>query len=235
MNFVCARASELPQPLYDSLARYRYDVFVQRLGWELDTLPGYEQDQFDHPDTVHIVARNADDEVVGCGRLLPTTGPYLLESVFPQLFNGLAIPRSTQVWELSRFAAMGGSLRRQDYMAERILLQSLRFCAANGVSHLLAVSTPPVERLLLRAGVECQRLGPPEIIDGQAILAFVIAVTETSIQALEHFELAAAGSSLTTRPARSAAMTALAQLAQLAAFSTSGAASHAEPVEQLLH
>lgn len=235
MNVVCARAKELSQPLYDSLARYRYDVFVQRLGWELDTLPGYEQDQFDHPDTVHIVARNGDDEVVGCGRLLPTTGPYLLESVFPQLFNGLQVPRSTRVWELSRFAAMGANLRRQDYMAERILLQSLRFCAANGVSHLLAVSTPPVERLLLRAGVECQRLGPPEIIDGQAILAFVIAVTDVSIAALEHFELAAAGVPLTTRPARSASLTALVQLAQLAAFSTHAEPAHVETAEQLLH
>lgn len=206
MNFLCAQAGELPQPLVDSLARYRYQVFVERLGWELPAAPGYEQDQFDHAGTVHIVARSPQGQIVGCGRLLPTTGPYLLESVFPQLFNGLPIPRHEQVWELSRFAAMdvdgGQPLTRADYMAERVLLQALRFCHARGVTHLLAVSTPPVERLLLRAGVECQRLGPPDIIGGQPVLAFVIRVSDVSIQALGAFETAAEGQTAPVRPPR---------------------------------
>jgi len=195
MNFVCARAHELPTPLYQSLAEYRYEVFVQRLGWELPGEPGCEQDEFDQPDTVHLVARDDDERIVGCGRLLPTTGPYLLESVFPQLLNGLPVPRNPQVWELSRFAAMptqpGATASRRDFAAERVLLQALRFCAGQDVTHLLAVSTPPVERLLLRAGVECQRLGPPEMFNGQPVLAFVIAVNANSIAALEAFERAA--------------------------------------------
>jgi acyl homoserine lactone synthase len=195
MEFVCARAQELPMMLVDALAEYRFQVFVERLGWELPSEPGYETDEFDRPDTVHLMARNEDGHIVGCGRLLPTTGPYLLERVFPQLLNGLPVPRSPQVWELSRFAAMptqpGVSASRRDYMAERVLLQALRHCASQGVTHLLAVSTPAVERLLLRAGVQCQRLGPPELYAGQPVLAFVIAVSDSSLRALEVFERAA--------------------------------------------
>jgi acyl homoserine lactone synthase len=196
VNFVSARAQDFCSTLYTSLAGYRYRVFVERLGWDLQTPHGFEQDQFDRPDTVHVVARADDGEIVGCGRLLPTTGPYLLEQVFPHLLNGLAVPRSPQVWELSRFAAMplhDKAGARLEHPAERVLLQALRFCAEHGVTHLLAVSTLPVERLLQRAGVELCRLGPPVQTHGQWLIAFVIAVTDTSITALEAYEAAALG------------------------------------------
>lgn len=199
MNFLSAMTYELSSALYDSLANYRYQVFVERLGWELATAPGYEQDQFDHDDTVHIVARNTTGDIVGCGRLLPTTSSYLLESVFPELLNGLPVPRGEKIWELSRFAAMDvsdnadrSSTRRQ-YMAERVLLEALRFCAARGVTSLVAVSTLAVERLMQRAGVDMHRIGPPSMIGGQRVLAFVIGVNERSITALTAFESAAQG------------------------------------------
>lgn len=220
MNFVCAPAAEIPQALYDSLAAYRYEVFVQRLGWELPSQPGYEQDQFDHEETVHVVARRLDGSIVGCGRLLPTTGPYLLEEVFPGLLNGLPTPRSPQIWELSRFAAMPAkgaeASQAPDYMAERLLLQALRFCAKRGVTHLLAVSTPPVERLLQRAGVECQRLGPPEMVGGKPVIAFVIAVSEASIAALARIEAAALAEEAPVRAARGEGLHVLQELQALA-------------------
>jgi N-acyl-L-homoserine lactone synthetase len=196
MNFLTAPLNDLPPGLHARLAHYRHRVFVERLGWNLDTQPGYEQDQFDHEGTVHIVARNDSGRIVGCGRLLPCTGPYLLESVFPQLLNGAEAPRGTDVWELSRFAATDFDApaqagRRRDHMAERVLLEALRFCAARGVKTLVAVSTLSTERLMLRAGVDVHRMGAPAMIDGQAVLGFVIAVNEQSIMSLTAFEVAA--------------------------------------------
>ena len=189
MDFLCARADDMPTPLYQSLAGYRYQVFVETLRWDLRCEAGYEQDQFDHADTVHVVARNEQGQIVGCGRLLPSTGPYLLESVFPALLNGIEVPRSEQIWELSRFAAMDFQRdAAQEHLAERVLLEALRFCSTRGVTHLLAVSTPPVERLLRRAGVECQRLGPPIMAQGSPIVAFVISVSAVSIDALTVIE-----------------------------------------------
>lgn len=205
MNFVSAKACELSPALYDSLAGYRYRVFVERLGWDLKTAPGYEQDQFDHEGTVHVVARDDDGEIVGCGRLLPTSGDYLLAGVFPELLNGIPAPRSDTIWELSRFAAMdvkgedGALNARRQCMAERLLLQALRFCRDKGVTHLLAVTTVAVERLMQRAGVDCHRMGPPSIIGGEPVLAVVIAVNDRSIESLSAFEAAALG--LGERPA----------------------------------
>lgn len=232
MDVVCARADAIEAPLYDALAQYRYQVFVERLGWELPSQPGYEQDEFDHAGTVHLMARHADGSMAGCGRLLPTSGRYLLESVFPQLLNGIPVPCSDQVWELSRFAAMdtasGAAPAYHHHMAERVLLQALRFCAARGVTHLLAVSTPPVERLLQRAGVECQRLGPPDLAGGKPVLALVIAVSARSIEALAVIEAAALQHEAPLRLPRAAAHDALQSLIALAH------AGLAEPVSMVL-
>lgn len=195
MHFLSATSQAMPETVYDELAAYRYSVFVERLGWELPSEPGYEQDQFDHAGTVHIVARHDDDDhVIGCGRLLPSTGRYLLESVFPELLNGLPVPRDAKTWELSRFAAMdvspvpGAPIGRRDYLAERVLLEALRYCVQRGVTTLLAVTTLPVERLMQRAGVDMHRLGPPIVSGGQPICGFVIRVNEQSLNALAAFE-----------------------------------------------
>ncbi|MBV1774277.1 GNAT family N-acetyltransferase [Burkholderiaceae bacterium DAT-1] len=219
MNFQTASARNLSISTIESLARYRYRVFVQRLNWSLPNVQeGYEQDQFDLPDTIHIIARNHSDHIVGCGRLLPTTGRYLLESVFPQLLNGIEAPRHEKVWELSRFAAMDPMDQGAEgdiHMAERVLLQALRFCNEQAVTHLIAVSTTPVERLLQRAGVECLRFGPPEIIDGKPVLAFVIAVTARSIAALEQIEAAAIKRERPSRLQRSDGVRAMETLLEL--------------------
>src|SRR3546814_13625445 len=42
--------------------------------------------------------------VVGTWRMLPTTGPYMLRDVFPQLLDGLPPPCGPRIWEGSRFA-----------------------------------------------------------------------------------------------------------------------------------
>src|SRR5690606_14870461 len=73
---------------------------------QLETPEGIEQDQFDRPDTVYVIAVSDKGNVIGCARLLPTEKPYLLGEVFPALLNGLEPPASPEVWELSRFAAV---------------------------------------------------------------------------------------------------------------------------------
>ena len=106
MQVMSGASAELPKGLHSKVANYRHKVFVEQLGWELQTQDGAERDQFDRPDTVYVVAQDDNGHVSGCARLLPTTRPYLLGEVFPQLLNGLLPPCSPDVWELSRFAAV---------------------------------------------------------------------------------------------------------------------------------
>lgn len=178
MQLTSGKTNTLSADLFTKVAHYRYQVFIETLGWELQTRNGEELDQFDHPETLYVVSQDDDGHVNGCARLLPTTGPYLLGEVFPQLMNGLPVPCSADVWELSRFAAVDFNQRSSSALAQfsseitvNLLKESIAFAAANGAKRLITVSPLGIERLLRRLGVHCHRAAPPMIIDGHPIFA----------------------------------------------------------------
>jgi acyl homoserine lactone synthase len=178
-------AKESPA-MEQALAAYRYQVFVERLKWDLPTNGMFERDQFDGPDTVYVATRDEHGHINGCARLLPTTRPYLLAEVFPELLDGMPAPCSSEVWELSRFAAMdlragpsgtdGGALSQ---ITIELLHASVRCAAQYGAKRLITTSPVGIERLLRRTGLESHRAGPPKIVHGYPLYACWIEVPST--------------------------------------------------------
>lgn len=178
MNFVSGNKAGLSPSLYADLGCYRYEVFVELLQWDLVTPEGIEQDQFDRQDTVYVIARNNQGRINGCARLLPTTEPYLLREVFPELLNGVTPPSSPEVWELSRVAAvdvtdMPTSPRGQlsSPIAVALLKDTIQVAARLGAKRLITVSPIGVERLLRTAGFRAHRAGPPVVVGGHSLFA----------------------------------------------------------------
>lgn len=174
MQILAGNTVNLPEGVFNRVSNYRHRVFVERLGWELNCTDGLELDQFDRPDTVYVVAQDQDECIQGCARLLPTTQSYLLAEVFPQLLNGAPAPKSPDVWELSRFAAVDinnpvGSTDRQfsSDLAISLLRESIRVAKSKGAKRLITVSPLGVERLLVRAGFKMRRAGPPMLVSGK--------------------------------------------------------------------
>lgn len=106
MDYLSGRYDELTTLERQRLAQYRYQVFVERLGWQLSTPDDFEFDQFDHSGTHYIVAEEHDGNIKGCARLLPTTQPYLLSEVFTSLLGDKPAPCGDDIWELSRFTSL---------------------------------------------------------------------------------------------------------------------------------
>jgi acyl homoserine lactone synthase len=164
------------------MARYRHRVFVETLNWELDCENGLEYDQFDRKDTVYVLGHDSDGALVGTARLLPTTRPYLLSEVFPQLLSGHGVPESPTVWELSRFAAIdfnasnsADSLEPFSSPLAVALLDSSMACARHhGARELITVSPLGVERLLSRAGYRVRRAGAPHRAGKHSLVALRI-------------------------------------------------------------
>ncbi len=183
MWIMTGSCDDLSSGVTAELGRYRHRVFVETMGWELQCEDGLEFDQFDRFDTRYVVSRDEAGQINGCARLLPTTAPYLLAEVFPQLLNGLAPPRSLDVWELSRFAAMdlgaaGASPLSQwsSPIAVGLLQATLAAAAEQGATRVITVSPLGIERLLRRAGFRAHRAGPPVIVDGRPLFACWIPV-----------------------------------------------------------
>jgi acyl homoserine lactone synthase len=182
IEFVVGRRADLCDALYDQLLQYRHEIFVRRLGWDL---PGRapkrarEEDEFDTSHTVYLAATRGG-HVVGCARLLPTTQPYLLEHVFPDLLGGEPVPRARGVWELSRFAA--GSTRaagRSDEgsLARAVFQLALFTGHVLGAHRLIGVASARVERFCARNGFGTLPLGARRPCDGVEVGAFAIRVT----------------------------------------------------------
>jgi len=178
MYVIAGTPAELPAGFYPKVANYRHRVFVERLGWQLQSFDGAEQDQFDHDHTVYVVSKNEHDEITGCARLLPTTRPYLLGDVFPQLLNGMTPPHTSDIWELSRFAVVDFNSRTASPLGQfsspiaiNLLQETIACAAERGAKRIITVSPVGVERLLKRAGFHAHRAGPPMIIDGHPIFA----------------------------------------------------------------
>jgi acyl homoserine lactone synthase len=155
----------------------RHAVFHDRLGWDVLSDRGMEHDFFDVLKPVYVLVKGDGAEIQGCLRLLPTTGPYMLKDVFPQLLHGRPAPEHPNIWELSRFAVSKSNtgqaissfgLRETSI---RILQSVFHFAYQNSIRRYVLVTTVAIERLLYKLGLDVCRFGPPLRIGGTMAVA----------------------------------------------------------------
>jgi acyl homoserine lactone synthase len=186
MELRCYADQHLPQTMRNAIALYRYQVFVEQMGWELACVAGHEQDEFDTAGATHVVAFDTDGRIVGYGRLLPTTQRYLLATHFAGLVHGAPPPRTPAMWELSRYTASDphGTGAQDAQVGKRVLLAAMRFVAARGGESLICCTTVAIERLSNRWGVKMGRLGPPQRMGDFLLVAGQIQISAEACAAL---------------------------------------------------
>lgn len=161
----------LPLLARRAIGRYRHQVFIQSLQWDLPTDGEHEHDEFDAASAMHLIAQDDDAHLIGYARLLPTTQAYLLGTHFSHLIEGGVAPSSPFVWELSRYAACAvgepaPSAALQARVGKKLLLEAVRFVALHGGDEIVFCTTVAVERLAVRWGVDIERMGTAQH-DGQ--------------------------------------------------------------------
>jgi N-acyl-L-homoserine lactone synthetase len=151
---------------------------------------GLERDQFDRSDTLYALARDAHGRICGCARLLPTTQPYLLGSVFPFLMDAQQPPCEAEVWELSRYTTEvvhddAASAEAAHERFRRLLQAVVQAALEKGARRLITFSYVGVERIARRFGLHVHRAGALHVIDGKPVLAFWIELDAQTLQALD--------------------------------------------------
>lgn len=187
-HVIAGRLDDLPAHLRDRLGIFRHRIFVQRLHWEI---PGVshdataEWDEFDSGHTVHLVALSEDGDVCGCARLMPTTGPYLLHNVFPELAGSDELPASPSVWEMSRFA---GTCPRgqptQTAAGMSLFPYSMALARSFNATQLIGVVSRTVARLYRRYGLDLHDIGTATSGKRTAIVACTIDLESASFARL---------------------------------------------------
>ncbi|WP_171130102.1 MULTISPECIES: acyl-homoserine-lactone synthase [unclassified Ruegeria] len=144
--------------ILDEMYQLRARVFGDRLGWEVNIENGRERDAFDDLHPAHVVSINDDGDVVGCMRLLQTTGPHMMADVFNAILDGEPPIRSAQVWEATRFCVDTKKLGRGrgknsiSYVTSEVMIGSFEYAMQAGVLDSIAVIDPVMNRVLQRSG-----------------------------------------------------------------------------------
>lgn len=151
------------QSVIEDVFKLRYETFIKRLEWSINSENGLERDQFDALDPHHIALKGDDGEVKGCWRALPTTSEYMLPSVFPQILQGEQAPVDDSVWEISRFAVRKGTAQATRGYMNSITLQMVQsfweFAQENNIKSYVTVTSVACERMLRQLGVTLRRMG----------------------------------------------------------------------------
>lgn len=167
----------LPQDI-DAMHALRFEVFRERLKWEVPCTDGREVDDFDALDPTYMLVKDDEGHVAGCWRMLPTTGRYMMKDTFPQTLAGQEAPQQDTVWELSRFALgrhQGASSRFCD-TALLMMERAVEYAMQHGVTAFVSVTTVAIERLMKGMGIPMKRYAPPVQIGIEKTVAFSLEV-----------------------------------------------------------
>ena len=148
----------------------------QTLKWTSLNPDGREVDRFDKLNPIYLICRDPDGDVVGCWRLLPTTGPYMLKDIFPHLLGGHEAPEEEDVWEISRFAIDPNlrqyqSLGAISHIVGHMLIELVDFADRNGIRRIVAASDIRFDRILSRAGLRTRHYAPPVRMENSLAVA----------------------------------------------------------------
>jgi acyl homoserine lactone synthase len=168
--------------------RLRGRVFKERLDWDVSVSDGLEIDQYDTFMPTYLLAVE-QDEVVGCVRLLPTTGRNMLADTFPVLLDGNAAPKATGIWESSRFcvdtknvaATAENGLREATFL---LFAAMIEWGQQRDLQAIATVTDLRMERILRRAGWHLDRLGTPRQIGATKAVAGLLPITDDALGAI---------------------------------------------------
>ncbi|QKV19280.1 acyl-homoserine-lactone synthase [Oricola thermophila] len=174
--------------LLDQMFRLRKRVFFDELGWDVPVSGDIERDSYDDLKPAYLLW--TDDEqttLYGSLRLLPTTGPTLLNDVFRKTYpNNIDLCHPT-IWEGTRMCidteeiAMSlPDVTPQDAMA--MMLVALGECALeHGIQTLVSNYEPQMKRIYKRAGAPLTEIGKADGYGRRPVCCGLFEVSERTI------------------------------------------------------
>lgn len=158
--------------LLDQMYRLRHRVFIDRLGWNLDTDGLKEIDQFDNGACMHVVALDGEGRVRATSRLTPSLEPNVTCEVLQAQMN-TQFPRAPHIVEVSRHCVDP----ELDEAARKDILVDIRVAQAElsrklGWTHKLGISNGKHIQPWIRSGLKVEILGSPFIFPGESEYSF---------------------------------------------------------------
>lgn len=156
----------------------RKRVFIDLLGWDLPVLAGrYEVDQFDDVQARYLILVDAGQRHRASARLLPTTRPHILDSLFGALCEETP-PTGPDIYEITRFCLDRDLTAVQRRRArDELVVALVHHALATGIRAYSGVAEIGWLQQILAFGWRCRPLGLPRRIGGTMLGALRIDIT----------------------------------------------------------
>jgi len=162
----------------------RKRVFVDQLGWQLPTAGSWlEIDQFDNEYTVYLIAcAGNDDRHLASVRLLPTTRPHMLNTIFADLPDGGPVI-GDDVWESSRFTIAPLGLRGTEVMrlSQYLALAHVEFALLNDIRRYTMIGEVHRVATVAAMGWKVRPLCLPKDCDGKKVVSLEVTIDEETL------------------------------------------------------
>jgi N-acyl-L-homoserine lactone synthetase len=182
--------TNLSRPGQDAVLRNMFEarkrVFVDLLRWDIPVLSGkFEIDQFDSPDATYIIVADAHGGHRASARLLPTTQPHILDTLFAPLCDE-DIPRGAGVREITRFCLERSLCAKDRRSARDELVHALvAHALANGITHYTGVAEARWLEQIVAFGWRCRPLGATAVSVPHGLGAVLIEIDAETPDRLE--------------------------------------------------
>ncbi|MFS0771192.1 acyl-homoserine-lactone synthase [Sphingomonas sp. 1P08PE] len=172
-----AGRTHVPDTVLRTMFAARKDVFVDLLKWDVPVVEHrYEIDQFDDEHASYLILVDGDGRHLGSTRLLPTSRPHILDSLYAELCDGTP-PTGPTTLEITRFC-LDRRLRAAERRAVRdtLVVGLVDHALAHGITCYTAVAEFGWFQQILAFGWRCRPLGLPRSIEGATLAAMRIEI-----------------------------------------------------------
>ncbi|MFZ2102545.1 MAG: acyl-homoserine-lactone synthase [Oricola sp.] len=177
--------------LLDQMFRLRKRVFSDELGWSVPVIGDMERDGYDDLSPAYLLWTDEDRTTLyGSLRLLPTTGPTLLNDVFRATYPNDVDLCHPVIWEGTRMCIDAEEIAlsmpevcAQDAMA--MMLLALGECALeHGIQTLVSNYEPHMKRIYNRAGAPLTEIGKADGYGRRPVCCGLFEVSRATIEGM---------------------------------------------------
>jgi acyl-homoserine lactone synthase len=163
----------------------RKKVFVDLLRWDIPVLDGrFEIDQFDDAHARYIIIVDGAGRHLASTRLLATTRPGILDSLYPELADG-PLPAGDDIYEITRFCLTPDCTAAERRTIRNQLVTAIaRYALDHGIRGYTGVADMGWSRQILDFGWECSLLGEPKAVGHTVLGALWIAIDDHTLDRL---------------------------------------------------
>lgn len=176
---------QLYESAVESWYRLRYRTYVEEMGWkEVARADSRECDQFDLPDTVHLLNLcDRSGDVVAGARINTSLAPTLSSTVFAHLCNLEPLPTGPTIADGTRFCVAKEKRDGTGFCLEARELYAavMEFCVSEGLTTLTFVAHTQWIGRFAHVGWRLRLLGTPQPCEGKPTVAAAITIDEETL------------------------------------------------------